>query len=310
LGAARDLLLRVSESRWMAEHLPRRRFVRRAVRRFMPGEELGDATAAAALLAQGGIDSVFTILGENVDSAHASRTVVDAYRAALGSIDAAGLDADLSVKPTHLGLDLGTELAAENLETIAASAAALGRRVAIDMEASPYVDRTLELYRRLRARHEGVGVCLQAYLFRTERDLEALLPLAPMIRLVKGAYAEPEEVARPRKADVDASYLGLATRLLEARREDPGVRVALGTHDERLIEAVRSRATAIGLSPDAWEFQLLYGIRRDLQERLVASGHRVRVLISYGHHWFPWYMRRLAERPANVGFVLRSLLRS
>ncbi len=309
MGVARDLLLRASESRWMAERLPRRRFVRRAARRFMPGEELGDATTAAARLAKRGLGSVFTILGENVDSAAASRAVAEEYRTALDAVEAAGLDADLSLKPTHLGLDLGTELAAENLENVASRAARLGRRVALDMEASPYVDRTLELYRRLRARHEGVGVCLQAYLFRTERDLEALLPLAPMIRLVKGAYAEPADVARPRKADVDASYLALATRLLEARRDDAGVRVALGTHDERLIEAIRSRAAAMGLPPDAWEFQLLYGIRRDLQVRLAGDGHRVRVLISYGPHWFPWYMRRLAERPANVGFVLRSLLR-
>ena len=309
MGVARDLLLRASESPWWAERLARRRFVRRAVRRFLPGEELDDATAAAGLLAETGLCTVLTILGENVDSADASRAVVDAYHSALDAIEASRLDTDISVKPTHLGLDLGPELAEENLEAIVARAAAQGRRVAIDMEGSPYVDPTLELHRRLRARHDAVGVCLQAYLFRTERDLDALLPLAPMIRLVKGAYAEPADVARPRKADVDASYLTLANRLLDARRADAGVRVAFGTHDGRLIEAIRARAAAIGLPPDAWEFQLLYGIRRDLQESLVASGHRVRVLISYGRHWFPWYMRRLAERPANVGFVLRSLLR-
>lgn len=309
MGVARDLLLRASESRWLADRLPHRPFVRRAVRRFMPGERLEDATAAAGLLAESGLGTVLTILGENVDSAGASRAVVDEYRMALDAIGTLGLDADLSVKPTHLGLDLGTELAAENLEALASHAEARGRLVALDMEASACVDPTLELYRRLRAGHRNVGVCLQAYLFRTEGDLETLLPLAPMIRLVKGAYAEPADVARPRKSDVDASYLALATRLLEARRADPGVRVALGTHDERLIQAVRLRAAEIGLPPDAWEFQLLYGIRRDLQERLAASGHRVRVLVSYGPSWFPWYMRRLAERPANVGFVLRSLLR-
>lgn len=310
MGLARDLLLRGSQNRWMAEHLPRRRSVRRAVRRFMPGETLADATGAAGLLAGKGLGSVLTILGENVDSPEAARAVVDEYATALSAIDASGLDADLSVKPTHLGLDLGTELAAGNLETLLVRAAAAGRLVAIDMEASPCVDRTLDLYRLLRARHEGAGICLQAYLYRTEADLEALLPLAPMIRLVKGAYAEPDDVAWPRKSDVDASYLALATRLLAARRDDPGVRVAFGTHDERLIEAIRARAAGMGLSADAWEFQLLFGIRRDLQERLAASGHRVRVLISYGAYWFPWYMRRLAERPANVGFVLRSLVRS
>ncbi|MFO7586531.1 MAG: proline dehydrogenase family protein [Gemmatimonadota bacterium] len=309
MGVARDLLLRGSQSHWMAEHLPRRRFVRRAVRRFMPGEELADATGAASLLAEKGLGTVFTILGENVESPDATRAVVRQYVAALEAIDAGGLDADLSVKPTHLGLDLDAELAAANLDALLGRAGEARRLVAIDMEASPYVDHTMELYRRLRARHEGAGICLQSYLHRTERDLETLLPLSPMVRLVKGAYAEPADVAWPRKDDVDESYLRLATRLLEARREDPRLRVAFGTHDERLIDVIRARGAGLGLPPDALEFQLLYGIRRELQERLAASGHRVRVLISYGSHWFPWYMRRLAERPANVGFLLRSVLR-
>ncbi|MDT8436574.1 MAG: proline dehydrogenase family protein [Gemmatimonadota bacterium] len=310
MGLARQLLLHGSRNRWLARRLPRRRFVRRAVRRFMPGEELSDATGAAARLGERGFGTIFTLLGENVTSGDEARGVADQYVAAVEAIEAEDLDTGLSVKPTHLGLDIGPEVAAANLDSLLGRAGTADRDVALDMEATPYVDPTLELYRRLRPRHPRAGICLQAYLYRTADDLESLLPLSPAIRLVKGAYAEPPGLAWPRKSDVDESYLRLATRMLEARRGDEAMQPAFGTHDERLIDEIRARAESLGIPAGAVEFQLLYGIRRELQERLLAAGHRVRILISYGPHWFPWYMRRLAERPANVGFVLRSLFRN
>ena len=310
MDLARHLLLRGSESRWLRSHLAHRPFVHRAVRRFMPGEELGNAIEAARELAPDQLATIITLLGENVESAAEAAGVAAAYAGAIEAISATGLDADLSVKPTHLGLDLGEQLAFDNLDTLIAEAGAAGRLVAVDMESTDYLDRTLELYRALRDRHENVGICLQAYLFRTEADLDSLLELGPTIRLVKGAYNEPATLAFPGKADVDLNYLLLADRLLQARQSDPRVRIAFGTHDERMIDSIIGRVEELGLPPDACEFQMLYGIGRKLQLRLAAAGHPVRVLISYGSHWFPWYMRRLAERPANVGFVLRSLVRS
>jgi proline dehydrogenase len=309
MGLSRQILLRGSESRWLRDNIAHRAFVRRAVRRFMPGEALDDAMRAARELSGRGLGSVVTLLGENVSSPGETGAVVSAYTDAIAASEAAGIDTDLSVKPTHLGLDLGEELAFTNLDRLIGHAATTGRLVALDMESSPYVDRTLELYRSLRRSHSNVGICLQAYLYRSERDLEELLALGPMIRLVKGAYNEPADLAFPDKADVDANYLALAVRMLDARKADPRVRIAFGTHDGRLIETIRRKAAELGVPPDAFEFQLLYGIGRELQDRLARSGQPVRVLISYGSHWFPWYMRRLAERPANVGFVLRSLAR-
>ncbi len=310
MGLARHLLLRGSESRWLGERLAHRPFVHRAVRRFMPGEELADAIEAARELSTRNLATVFTLLGENVRSAEETAGVEAEYARALQAVSAAELDADLSVKATHFGLDLGEQLAFDNLDRLIADAGAAGRLVALDMEATGYVDRTLDLYRSLRERHENAGICLQAYLYRTQADLESLLALGPMVRLVKGAYNEPANAAFPRKSDVDLNYLLLADRLLGARKSDPRVRIAFGTHDERMIDSIIRRIEELGLPPDACEFQLLYGIGRKLQLRLAGDGYPVRVLISYGSHWFPWYMRRLAERPANVGFVLRSLLRN
>ena len=310
MGLARDLLLQGSESRWLGERLAHRPFVHRAVRRFMPGEELDDAIGAARQLSRRDLSTVFTLLGENVSSAEETHGVAAAYRKAIEAVRTSGLNTDLSLKATHLGLDLSEQLAFDNLDSLITAAGKAGRLVALDMEATAYVDRTLDLYRSLRETHDNIGICLQAYLYRTEADLDALLSLGPMVRLVKGAYNEPADAAWPRKSDVDLNYLLLADRLLEARRSDSRVRVAFGTHDERMIDSIIRRVDELGLPPDACEFQMLYGIGRELQFRLAAAGHPVRVLVSYGSHWFPWYMRRLAERPANVGFVLRSMARN
>ena len=308
MGLARALLLKGSESRWLADQMSRRRFVQRATTRFMPGESMDDALEAARSLGESGITSILTLLGENVDDAEAATAVTEEFSALLDRSGGSHLNMDVSVKPTHLGLDLGFDVAERNLGALAATAARHGRLVAVDMESTRYCDPTLDLYRVLRSEHENVGICLQSYLYRTDADLEELIELSPMIRLVKGAYKEPADLAYPKKADVDASYLRLSQVLLEAAR-DGTARVAFGTHDATMIAKINRRAADIKCPRESYEFQMLYGIERDLQARLAESGYRMRVLISYGAYWFPWYMRRLAERPANVGFVLRSMLR-
>ena len=305
----RSALLWVSENKWCSDTLPRYGFVKRAVRRFMPGETLDDVLGAAKGLADGpGIPTLITFLGENVADEAEARAVADHYVDAVRVIASRGLDAELSVKPTHLGLDLGLAVAEKNLRRITETATEHGNWVWMDMEYSRYVEPTLELYRSIRADHANFGICLQSYLYRTPSDLEALVPLGPAIRLVKGAYSEPAEVAFPDKADVDQAFFDLATRMLAPDARQAGLRAGLATHDVAMIRRIEEWAAANGVGPDTYEYQMLYGISAKEQTRLARSGGGIRVLISYGEHWFPWYVRRLAERPANVGFVLRSLL--
>jgi proline dehydrogenase len=307
MSVGRRLLLRASQSARLREAFPRLPFANRAVRRFMPGERAGDALDAALDLERHGLTTVLTQLGENVTEPAEADLVADHYLGVLDEIERRGLDVEISVKPTHLGLDLDADPTLVRLERLAARSRAIDRWLWMDMESSPYVDPTLDLYRALRARHANVGVCLQAYLYRTADDLSALLPLRPGIRLVKGAYSEPEDVAYPRKRDVDERYMRLAEALLDAQRSG-AVRAAFATHDPGLVTRIRRRAEEKGMEAGELEFQMLYGIRSAQQRRLAADGCRTRVLISYGEAWFPWYMRRLAERPANVWFVARSAL--
>jgi len=303
----RQVLLWASENDWARRRLPRYGFVRRAVSRFMPGEELEAALAAARQLNAAGLGAVLTLLGENVKAEADTAAVVRHYVEVMEAIRLRGLNGEISLKLTHLGLDLDPALARANLDRIAARAAELGQDVAVDMEGSGYTQRTLDLFRQVHAQHPNVGLCLQSYLRRTPDDLEALLPLKPAIRLVKGAYAEPPEIALRSKSEVDQAFLAQAQRLMRAAAGGQGPRVILGTHDRRLIGELTAWAGRASIPPSAYEFHLLYGIGREEQQRLVANGYRVRVLISYGTAWFPWYMRRLAERPANVWFVARSL---
>lgn len=304
----RTLLLKASQSRWLAHQATQRRFAQRAVRRFMPGEDVTAALDAAQNLAAQGMPTVLTYLGENVEDAAEAHAVGVHYLDVLDRIAARSLPCHLSVKPTQLGLDLGEAICALQLDRLATHARAAGTMVWVDMEGSPYTDVTVRLYRSLRERHDNVGLCLQAYLHRTERDLASLLPMSPSIRLVKGAYREPPSVAFARKRDVDASFLALARRILGPAGLRDGAIQGIATHDPTIIDAVRRHAADTGVPADAYEFQMLYGIRREAQRRLVEAGQRVRVLISYGEAWFPWYMRRLAERPANLLFVMRSLV--
>ena len=307
VSLTRRLLLRASRSAWLARTLRRRAFFRRAVRRFLPGEHVGAALDTAAALARDEIGSVLTQLGEQVTNRDEAAGVRDQYLRLFDEIRSRDLPAEISVKLTHLGLDVNPKACLQDLLALAARAAAAKSFLWIDMEESRYVDATLELYRAVRAARPDVGVCLQAYLRRTPADLEGLLSLAPAIRVVKGAYNEPPDVAFPKKRDVDAAYAVLAGRLLE-RAAAGAARVVLGTHDLDLIERLQARALALGVTGGGYEVHMLYGIRAAAQRALAQQGVAVRVLISYGTHWFPWYMRRLAERPANVWFVMRHLL--
>jgi proline dehydrogenase len=205
-----------------------------------------------------------------------------------------------------VGLDFG---AAETHDRIEKLVRSTDTTVWIDMEHSPQVDETLDIYRSLRKEHENVGVCLQSYLRRTESDLDTLLPVDPSIRMVKGAYMEPPEVAFPNKADVDRNFVRLTSKLMRARSQGARGRVMVASHDDKMIAEANRLAFELGLGKDAYEFSMLYGIATGEQKRLVRAGYRVRVLISYGSAWFPWYMRRLAERPANLWFVVKQLFR-
>jgi len=308
VSVMRRALLAGSQSVWLRERAMRYGFVRRSVSRFMPGERMDDALEACRRLQAEGAGTIVTRLGENLTSAAEAESVTDHYREVLQRIDDSKLNTQISVKLTQLGLDLDRELCLRNLMALAEQASRLGNFVWIDMEATPYVDPTLDLFRRAIDRWPNVGVCLQAYLYRSAADLESLLPLGPAIRLVKGAYMEPPELAYPRKRDVDANFYALSARLLgeDARRR--GARCAIGTHDPRLVERLQDLITRTGVPRETFEFEMLYGIQRGLQSRLIRGGWPLRVLISYGEYWFPWYMRRLAERPANVTFILRSMV--
>jgi proline dehydrogenase len=301
----RQALLWASTNPVLAERLPRYGFVRRATRRFMPGEELGDALGAASELGGTGIAATLTLLGEHLRSDSEADEVLEHYREVSAAITQRGVDAEISVKPTQLGLDFGV---ARTRDRIASLLRATRSTVWIDMESSKYVDGTLEIYRSLRAESPNVGVCLQCYLLRTEADLEALMPLDPSIRIVKGAYQEPPTVAMAKKADVDRNFVRLASRLLRARAQGGTGRPVIATHDPRMIAEAGRLAVELGLAKGTYEYSLLYGIARPEQQRLARNGHRVRVLISYGKAWFPWYMRRLAERPANLWFVAKQLV--
>jgi proline dehydrogenase len=303
----RRVFLWAARNAWLKDHLPRFPFMQRAVRRFMPGETMEAALDAAAPLQAAGIATIYTKLGENLASLDEAGAVADHYIAVLDAIKARGLDGEVSVKPTQLGLDHDEDATLAHLVRIAAHAAATGSYLWVDMEGSAYAETTIRLYERLRAVQPRTGICLQAYLKRTADDIQRLLPLDPAIRLVKGAYDEPAAIAYRDKRKVDANYVGLAVSFLLDGRDRP-IRLGLGTHDVELIEQIAGAVKAGGVERDRFEVEMLYGIRSGEQLRLANAGYRVATLIAYGAHWYPWYMRRLAERPANVTFAIRSLL--
>jgi proline dehydrogenase len=270
----------------------------------MPGEDRESALREAKRLLTRQIRSVFTLLGENVTDAAEVDTVVGEYVGLLEEIRSRGIQGEISVKLTQLGLDVDRALAVDALRTLVGKAREVESFVWLDMEASPYLPVTTEIFQEVRGEGEPLGLCLQAYLRSTREDLKALLPGKPPIRFVKGAYAEPPSVAFPRKKEVDSAYFDLVTTALAA-----GVRVGVATHDGQLVKRIRTWIRENQIPRDRYEFQMLFGIQASEQDRLAREEEAVKVLISYGPFWFHWYMRRLAERPANLWFVVRNLLK-
>ena len=281
----------------------------KAAGRFVAGETIEDAIRAVGALNAAGLTATLDHLGENVSTLTEARHARDAYLTALDTIGRQRVRSGISLKLTALGLDLGTDVAATHLEEVVARAASADRPifVRIDMEGSAYTQVTLEVFRAQFAQTKNVGAVIQSYLYRSDADIETLCSLGAHVRLVKGAYLEPADIAYPDKADVDAAYVRQATRLLSSEARANGVEVALATHDENIVRWAVKHTAAQGIDKAEFEFQMLYGIRRDLQERLAAEGYRVRVYVPYGSQWYPYFMRRLAERPENVAFILKNL---
>jgi proline dehydrogenase len=301
----RALLLELAKSSRLRRWITSNGTTRRLAQRFVPGEDLGAAIEAARRSNGAGMTVSLDHLGENVLTREDAVRARQAYTNALDRIALENLDANVSLKLTHLGLDLGDEFCTEQLRIVTERAVALGNFVRVDMEGSAYTDRTLRIVKQERAGTPAVGTVIQAYLYRSEKDIQDLLSIGCRIRLVKGAYKEPAEIAFPRKKDVDANYVKLMKLLLAS-----GIYHAMATHDPKMIDATTRFAAERGIPKDKFEFQMLYGIRTDLQSRLVREGYRVRVYIPFGQDWFPYFMRRLAERPANLLFFAKNLVRS
>jgi proline dehydrogenase len=302
--ATKSVFLYLSKSERFKKFLTRFRSFNNVTRRFVAGEDLADAVEAISQLNRQGISASFDHLGESINSEAETRQEVDEYIRVIESIDSNKLDSNVSVKLTQLGLDVSQDLCYANTRAIVEAARGYHNFVRIDMEDSTKTDATLQVFQRLRSEFDNVGIVVQSYLYRTERDVAELLKIGARIRLCKGAYKEPPEVAFPKKADVDANYIKLMKMLLPS-----GIYHGIATHDEKMIEATRQFAKDQGIGPDKFEFQMLYGIRRDLQKKLVHEGYRMRVYVPYGRYWYPYFMRRLAERPANLWFVLRNMIR-
>ncbi len=301
---SRSAILRATGSSRL-QRFVQRHGMRFGAGRFVAGETLDECVAVLRKLNEAGLHANTTLLGEAIVDADAAAAVVDEYERIIERLVAEELRANVALKLTHLGLSFDEEAAYANVERLVARAGDLGTFIRIDMEQSELVDATLRIYERLRAAgHDNVGTVLQSYLYRTPTDLERLLPLSPNLRIVKGAYLEPPTVAHPDKADVDRAYVALVERCLRA-----GTYVAVATHDEAIIGRVKDFAAREAIGRDRFEFQMLYGVRPALQRSVAGEGYKVLVATPFGPDWFPYLMRRLAERPANVGFVLRNLVR-
>jgi proline dehydrogenase len=299
---------------WLSEQRQIRAFAERSAAgqrmsaRFVAGTQIEDVMRATKAMNDLGLSVSIDHLGENVTNAEEARQSADSYRELMQQIASRGLNANVSLKLTHMGLDVDEKLAHENVCGLVALAASLRNFVRVDMEGSPYTDRTLRFVHELHrgsGNADAVGAVIQAYLFRSEKDVEALLAERIRIRLCKGAYKEPPEIAFQKKSDVDANYVKLMKMLLKS-----GVYHGIATHDPAMIQATKHFARAEKIPLDSFEFQMLYGIRRDLQQQLVRDGYRMRVYIPFGTEWYPYFMRRLAERPANVFFIAKNVLRS
>ena len=300
----RSILLKLSESPGFASWVISNHSTRGMSRRFVAGETLDEAIAAARKCNELGMSASLDYLGENVSTTSDAQRARDAYLEVFDLIAKEKLDANVSCKLIQLGLDLSAEFCEGLVLSVVERAAAYDNFLRVDMEGSVYTQRTVELVKRIRARNPAIGTVIQAYLYRSEGDIQDLLAYGCRVRLCKGAYKESAEVAFERKSDVDGNYVRLMQMLLPS-----GFYHAIATHDPRMIAETIRWAAAKQISKSDFEFQMLYGIRTDLQRRLVNGGYRVRIYIPYGRDWFPYFMRRLAERPANIGFLLRNFLR-
>ena len=307
MSLMRKALLATSTNAWMRERATKAAFVRRAVKAFMPGEKIEDALRAAKEQQRDGINTILTRLGENITQVEEAEEVTLHYLDVLDKVAAAGLDAHISIKPTQLGLDQDPALCRRNLDRIIERVEQRNNFLWIDMEYSRYVDPTLELFRYGRAKTAKIGIAIQAYLYRTEKDIESLVPLGSAVRMVKGAYLEPPDVAFPKKSDTDENFYKMCLRLLQPDAIKSGCLVHIATHDMALVDRLNAYIKQHNVPSSAYEYAMLYGIQRGAQQRMAKEGKRLRVLISYGEYWFPWYMRRLAERPANVWFVVKNI---
>jgi proline dehydrogenase len=301
----RATLLKLSESPGFAHWVTSNPKTRRMARRFVAGEALDEAIAAARACNSQGMYTSLDYLGENVATVADAQRARDAYLEIFDRIAQERLHANVSCKLTQLGLDLSAEFCEGLLLSIVERAAGYESFLRVDMESSVYTQRTLEVVKRVRTRNPAVGTVIQSYLYRSEGDVQDLLTYGCRIRLCKGAYKETDEVAYARKKDVDGNYVRLMQMLLPS-----GFYHAIATHDPRMIAQTIRFAAAKQISKDDFEFQMLYGVRTDLQRQLVKDGYRLRIYIPFGKDWFPYFMRRLAERPANLGFFLRNFLRS
>ncbi len=304
LPVVRSFFLFLSRRKMLRRWMETSPLARRLANRFVAGETLEQALDVARRLKGEGITVTLDHLGESVTTLEEASAARDAYLRVLDAQHAAGLECNVSLKLTQFGLDISYDQCFANVELLVRKAVEKGGFVRVDMESSEYTDRTLQLVRDLHARYGAVGTVIQAYLFRSRADIEALNAARIRVRLCKGAYLEPATVAFPEKRDVDRNYFELSALLL-----DHGVYPAIATHDEAIIRQLESYVSKHNIARDTFEFQMLYGIRRDLQARLVAEGYRLRLYVPFGRAWYPYYMRRLAERPANVFFILRNLLR-
>lgn len=305
----KTLLLHLSHSERAKKAVTSWPFVRPMVRRFVAGEQLEEAVAVTRRLNGQGFRVALNYLGEHVRHPEEAERALDEYLRLVRAIHDHDLQAYLSIKLTQLGLDLSEELCKKHLHTLLETSHALGLFVRIDMESSAYVERTLRLFEELQPRFPNLGIVIQSYLRRSAQDVQRLIELGASVRLVKGAYLEPPEVAYTDKREVDRAYIQLLEKLLSEDARKRGVHIAIATHDERIIDRACRYILDHRMRPSEYEFQLLMGIRTDLHHKLLAEGHPVRIYVSYGEDWFPYFMRRLAERPANVAFLLKHLVR-
>tara|TARA_B100000029_G_scaffold133294_2_gene127299 strand:- start:11489 stop:12406 length:918 start_codon:yes stop_codon:yes gene_type:complete len=305
MSLVRNILLWSSKNYWISHKLPKYKFVQKSVSRFMPGEKLDDALSKSYELENMGYGTIITYLGENSLSKALTLKTVNQYQDALEDIDERSLKTVISVKLTQLGLDIDEELCFDNLKQLLKEAELKNTFVWIDMEEYIYLELTLKIYKKLIQEHQNIGITLQSYLYRSEDDLKSLLEIAPYIRLVKGAYSEDSSVSMQNRNEIDGNYLKLANLMLEKKILKNGLIPSFATHDHHIIYSLINNINAAEIEKYHYEFNMLYGIRRDLQNEILKSGQNLKILISYGEEWFPWYVRRLAENPKNLFLLLK-----